>query len=565
MLPDEDIEKLKPYPELDPQQRRALALAFAATQQGAKGITWRALRFALGAPDLREDSIANRTLFEREQDDLFRPSVIGLLYLTEGRPILDALAAIYALAARRYHPDGRSVSGEDLAAAAGIPLDELNRLEPHLRDLNLGVRGNEGPAGLAILPGEDVWRHRTLTARLAASTQGRGSGTARDTSFLMPRRGALHVRPTRLTVSGFRNLVDLALPLHPLTVLVGRNGVGKSNLLAALRFVGQAPHEGLEAALRKRGGFDSVRTRGSQAPLSLALEMELDYGQAGRETAEYRFALDAVAGRPFVLEESLAAGPADGRRTLFERRKAALTWGASGATEYCDPLALALTAVREDREPFAVEIRDALACQALIDRDPVLSHVASAAPWRDQISLAVVMEHVLSDSRRTGELARVVRELVPSIKELGRRFVDDESVGSWELRVEEEGLPGALSLAELSSGTRQFLALGALYVMDVPPTAILIEEPDGGLHPGAQSTLRDLLRSLSQRSLVLVTTHSPSFVGLLDAEREVVVLERTPVGVRATSLRERVDESDWLRAFSDASDAMRHLAAERGA
>ena len=42
---------------------------------------------------------------------------------------------------------------------------------------------------------------------------------------------------TRLEVNGFKNLVDFALDFGPYTCIAGPNGVGKSNIFDAIRFL----------------------------------------------------------------------------------------------------------------------------------------------------------------------------------------------------------------------------------------------------------------------------------------------------------------------------------------
>src|SRR5581483_10411031 len=54
---------------------------------------------------------------------------------------------------------------------------------------------------------------------------------------------------TRLKVSGFKNLVDVDVSFGPFTCIAGPNGVGKSNLFDAIRFLSAlADHPFLEAA-----------------------------------------------------------------------------------------------------------------------------------------------------------------------------------------------------------------------------------------------------------------------------------------------------------------------------
>jgi predicted ATPase len=119
----------------------------------------------------------------------------------------------------------------------------------------------------------------------------------------------------------------------------------------------------------------------------------------------------------------------------------------------------------------------------------------------------------------------------------------------------ERGREAPSTLEELSAGTRQMLLLAALYVHSAPPALILLEEPDSGMHVGALSALRDLLRSLSARSVVVATSHSPAFVSLLDAEKEVVVLERGDERIDARSLARARESKQWLAQFESPFEA----------
>ena len=58
---------------------------------------------------------------------------------------------------------------------------------------------------------------------------------------------------TRLKVSGFKNLVGVDVRFGPFTCIAGANGIGKSNLFDAIRFLSlTANYPLLEAALRVR-------------------------------------------------------------------------------------------------------------------------------------------------------------------------------------------------------------------------------------------------------------------------------------------------------------------------
>nr|WP_223170960.1 AAA family ATPase [Microbacterium sp. NIBRBAC000506063] len=71
---------------------------------------------------------------------------------------------------------------------------------------------------------------------------------------------------TTLAVAGYRSLVDVVLPLSPLTVITGANGTGKSNLYRALRLLAAAGHGQAVAAIAREGGLSSVLWAGPETP-----------------------------------------------------------------------------------------------------------------------------------------------------------------------------------------------------------------------------------------------------------------------------------------------------------
>ena len=71
-----------------------------------------------------------------------------------------------------------------------------------------------------------------------------------------------------LHVENFRSLRDVTIPLGPLTVLVGANGVGKSNVLKVFDLLADIIRTDLEPALESRGGFDEVAFWGGPRPPS---------------------------------------------------------------------------------------------------------------------------------------------------------------------------------------------------------------------------------------------------------------------------------------------------------
>jgi predicted ATPase len=81
-----------------------------------------------------------------------------------------------------------------------------------------------------------------------------------------------------------------------------------------------------------------------------------------------------------------------------------------------------------------------------------------------------------------------------------------------------------------------------------PPAAILIDEPELGLHPYAISILSGLIQSASERTQVIISTQSPTLVDFFQPE-DIVVVSREHS--RSTFSRLESDQlSQWLSEYS---------------
>lgn len=121
-------------------------------------------------------------------------------------------------------------------------------------------------------------------------------------------------------IRNFKSIGKCAVTFQPVTLLVGRNGSGKSNFLDALRFVNDGLQSSLDHAIRQRGGIDNVRRRSTGHPRNFAIELILSLPHA--HVANYAFEIAARPNGGFAVKrEDLAIQRHDGSRAAFFRRE----------------------------------------------------------------------------------------------------------------------------------------------------------------------------------------------------------------------------------------------------
>lgn len=93
------------------------------------------------------------------------------------------------------------------------------------------------------------------------------------------------------------------------------------------------------------------------------------------------------------------------------------------------------------------------------------------------------------------------------------------------VRIREKGMKRQLELWEFSDGVIRFLCLCAALLNPAPPPFIAIDEPEVGLHPKLLPIVADMVKTASEKTQVLITTHSPDFLNCFDLDN-VSVMQR---------------------------------------
>lgn len=340
----------------------------------------------------------------------------------------------------------------------------------------------------------------------------------------------------RLTVRGFKSLVDTSIEFPRFAVLFGPNAAGKSNLLDALQtlsrigtlrtlsdaLAGTIRGNPIEAFSFPAGGLQELLEQ-NQSTFGLEAELAVE-----KDSYRYRIqvAIEPGSGRLSVADEYLTQLGKKGEpkgRPVIERVDTNLHIRRKSKPAYPrqEPLGLNHSILSDPRlagiEYRALErVRQELSGWRTYYLDPRVA-MRAALPPADVRDIGVLGGEIAPFLYRLraeypkhfDAVVRTLRSIVPSVENL---TVDlDKRRGTLDILIRQAGVD--YSSRVVSEGTLRVLALCAIAVNPWGGSLLAFEEPENGVHPCRLKLVAKLLQLLaldSGRQLV-VTTHSPLF------------------------------------------------------
>ena len=358
-------------------------------------------------------------------------------------------------------------------------------------------------------------------------------------------------------IQNFLSLHNVRLPLKRLTVLVGPNASGKSNVLKALALLAEMmiaenppPAEYIQTRLWA-GGADKI----SFQLIAKADNKIANYQLTLQPQPKYRiFSEELVVNTVKVISIQKGKGQVrdenDKNPISFNSTKLAL----KSAGDYGDkPITSALTNFIRAWEFYDFK-PDKMRGKEI---EVFLTAVVADMPEPERLdNEGASLRYFLSSwHKKDPERFQVVNQALKTCIRLG---IESHENGKEELFL-LEGYKTPIPLDRASDGTLRLLAYHVLLNQPEPPSLIAIEEPERNLHPGGINEIGRILEQLADRTQVIITTHSSQLLDSLNADNlsdslGVLLLRNNPgIGTEVISLDEvRADRkalASWIEEF----------------
>ena len=379
----------------------------------------------------------------------------------------------------------------------------------------------------------------------------------------------------RVRIEGYKSLQSVELELRPLTLIVGPNAAGKSNLFDALRLLSRivtsrslqeafADHRGdpLEAFSYSEGGLEALLQK-ETARFTIEVDVELSqevkarteqlierYVSRPNETTNrqrpksrsvksflrYRITI-SISPKTGVLgveDEELCAltKTQEGELRPDERRSPFISKveggrlrlrmeGQARPLEYEVGLSYAIASqpLHPPHYPHVIALREELASwqfyylePRLMREESPLKEAHTITPFGGDLA-AFYWTLQRTHPGQFHNLEKALQTVIPTIEGIQ---IEVTKEGRLRLKVKEDGVE--YSAKVVSEGTLRLLALMAILSPPNPASVVGFEEPENGVHPRRLRHIARLLQYASEKRQIIVNTHSALLPDYFDSE-----------------------------------------------
>lgn len=368
-----------------------------------------------------------------------------------------------------------------------------------------------------------------------------------------------HLTPKNFLSFGTDNV---GIELKALNLFIGPNGCGKSNLIEAINLMRSAPKE-LREVTRKGGGVVEWIWKGG--PKDAAAVEWVVRDQKGVTPLRHVLSFRSVA-QAFSLEDERVenAYPQTGQPDVYFYYR----------YQHGQPVVNTIAQGRRSLARETIEVDRSILAQR---RDPetypelawLTQNYERVRIYREWVfgRNAVFRELQKSDNRNDvleedfsnlGLFLNRLKTRFPAAKKALLNGLKDLYDGIHDFDVLVEG--GAVQVfftegdfvipaTRLSDGTLRYLCLLAILCDPKPPPLICIEEPELGLHPDILPKVADLLRAASEKTQIIVTTHSDLLADTMTETPEAVVVCSKQQGQTTMERLNPDDLGEWLKKY----------------
>ena len=350
-----------------------------------------------------------------------------------------------------------------------------------------------------------------------------------------------------ISVQNFKSIRDSGpIQIKPLNILIGPNGVGKSNFISFFKFLNMLFERQLQNHIARKGRADGFMYFGRR---SKYIQGEIVFtNNENKISNRYRFKLEPDQSNTLFFSEEYSD-----YNIRTKRPESSIQWDGK-RINYGGTVESNLPSDASTRTQFLRDFFRSFKVFHFHDTSDSskLKGFCNTTDYEylieDGSNLPAFLYKMQETSPKSFKILEfTIKSIAPFIESL---FLQPDQINpnQIELRWREKGHDNLFNAYALSDGTLRFICLCTLLLQPSPPKTIIIDEPELGLHPAAIIKLGAMLKAASLKAQIIVSTQSINLLDQFSAE-DIVVVERG--GNQTNFKRLNADNlQDWLNEYS---------------
>ena len=371
-----------------------------------------------------------------------------------------------------------------------------------------------------------------------------------------------------ICVKNFKSIKEINMDLSPLTLVVGANASGKSNLINVFRFISNIMTSGVDNAIALQGGISYLANASLPKGTPIEIEFSVDLSDEGWvRTADeknfgyevqklhYRFVIQPnLKGNGYHIESDnlkvvfncMQINPTAKKEDryidlnqkfsfCFSRKSRNSSIQSSFEFEDNKLNESQQNSISNDTAAYffrriANEDKNELMLYRIsilfppvfseemfiriFDFDPrELKKASSMASIRrlkeDGSNLASVLQSILRTKENRRKLTVLLKDFLPFVNSI---TIENNVDKSFSYKIQEQFSKKSFHASFLSDGTVSVLAIIVALYFEKESNIIILEEPERNIHPKLLANLLSAAEDISTEKQIIITTHNPELV-----------------------------------------------------
>jgi len=349
---------------------------------------------------------------------------------------------------------------------------------------------------------------------------------------------------SKLTIKGYKSIRCLEnFELRNINILIGPNGAGKSNFIDFFSFLRSISKGSSQYFIANQGGADRLLHLGSE------VTKEIIGSIISSERSSWEFKLFPSKVNELLFYEEEITGGHSSLSTKWERK---FEHGLHESTLFSKGA--------KEHDEYVEKIRNHI--QPIIENWVIYHfHDTSDFAGVKRPSSKRDYEYLRPDaSNLVAFLLRLKKKhpkdytYIREVIQLAAPFFDDfwlrEENDKDDILLEwrQKGSDYPFHPSQISDGTLRFICLATALLQPNPPSTILLDEPELGLHPYALALLAGLIQKASFKAQVIVSTQSAALIDHFKPEDIILVERKNDESVFSRPDTEKL--KIWLEEYS---------------